>query len=134
MIAGVFILLVSKYLASLKPKARSLALSQKEKQALADQLRQLQNLKLAPQEEVIETYNVVMEILDRVELGREEGVPARVHMETLSRRLPRLAEPFINATDCFDHALYGEIEPDSKELVEFRQSTKKIFRQFDIAG
>jgi hypothetical protein len=126
--------LLQRYFRSQRPPPLVLSLSEKEKRALSETLRSMKARALTPQQEVIEVYNVVMDVLESVHLGREAGIPARTHIQALSRRLPRLSESFMEATDCFDQALYGEIEPDSGDLIKFRSSTRKIFRQFDISA
>lgn len=131
LIIGLF---VAKWLRRQKQKEVILTLTEEEKKQLADELRNIRERKLSPQQEIIETYNVMMDVLERVQLGREEGVPARVHVEHLKKRLPKMGAPLFDATDRFDEALYGDQQPGQEKLTSFRKSTKTIFKQFDIAA
>jgi hypothetical protein len=109
-------------------------LTVEERNSLQHELEKIQAKGLSPQQEVIETYNVMLKVFDLIELGREEGMPAKEFAKAAASRLPRLNEPLTDTTDCFDSSLYGDQAPTSETLKRFRRSSQKIFNQFEIAS
>ena len=130
----IVILIALRLVASLAKKNAppAMRLTQEEKKALAAELKKINQSQLSAQEEVIETYNIMLRLFNLVNMGREEGTPAKIFADRISRRLPNLGKHLTLTTRCFDNVLYGDQIPPQKLVEEFRLSSRRIFHQFDV--
>jgi hypothetical protein len=130
---GLAILLLRYFLRKKKVSPNEIRkLTRAEIKGFHQDLLRIQKAKLRPEQEIIETYNVMLKVFDLVEMGRAECVPAQIFVTQVSTKLPGLKNSLWTTTLCFEDVLYGENLPKPQSLKEFRRSAKTVFRGFNI--
>ncbi len=118
-----------------KPAVRLIQLGRKERELLRSRLMGLRRQQLRPDQEVIETYNLLLGAFDASATPRSESEPAELFAERIaqeSETFSSIVSPFRQSTRTFSRTLFGEIEVPEAELNRFRDNAARVFRFFEI--
>jgi len=118
----------------MKP-VRLIQLGQKERELLRARLKGLQRQKLRPDQEIIETYNLLLGAFDASASPRAESEPAEIFAERIAQDgevFSPIIPAFQHSTRTFSRTLYGEIEVPGTELQRFRENSARVFQFFEI--
>ncbi len=84
-------------------------------------------------QEVIETYNALLEVFKTCQAPREEWLPVDEFSEDLGGQFPPIEKGFTAATSKFSKVLYGEIEITVQDLHEFRKNVESVLTFFSLS-
>jgi hypothetical protein len=118
-----------------KPAVRLIQLGRKERELLRSRLMGLRRQQLRPDQEVIETYNLLLGAFDASATPRSESEPAELFAERIAQEgetFSSIVSPFRQSTRTFSRTLFGEIEVPEAELNRFRDNAARVFRFFEI--
>jgi hypothetical protein len=131
-VVGLFLKILLPY--TQKPKApeedKPQRASKQKRSLIYRQLQDLAKIKLSPQEEVIKKYQIFLETMDSVELGKHPSLPPTHYLADLVKDLPSLRQDFETITYAFCDVLYGEKKPEPERLRDYRNSVDRVLGQF----
>ncbi len=93
-------------------------------------LHSLSSIQMSPEQEVISSYNVLLEIFEAVQFKREQHVTPQKFLEQVSVRFPQIRAFFSGTTETFSEVLYGQKSLQESELLKFRRDMKHLFSFF----
>ncbi|CAN5505693.1 hypothetical protein BH10BDE1_BH10BDE1_12930 [soil metagenome] len=135
-LAGLLVTFVARYFSRKKPQDEEVVrqeLSPKQRQKLQTVLQRIRARGLSPNEEIVETYNLLLSIFEVGHHTREEWLPAEDFSKQISNSIPVLSGPFSGATERFSCTLYGRRDVGEAELTKFRGEVSKILQFFQLS-
>ncbi len=111
-------------------EAKPQRVDKKRRARIYDQLHELQKAKLTPEQEVIKKYQLFLETMAAVELGKDPSLPPTDYYRELSKNLPTMEKDFSNITNIFCDVLYGLKKTNGQVLQNYRASVDRILHQF----
>lgn len=114
---------------------RLIQLGQKDRDVLRARLKGLQRQKLRPDQEIIETYNLLLGAFDASASPRAESEPAEIFAVRIAQdgdAFSPIIPAFQQSTRTFSRTLFGEIEVPGSELQRFRENSARVFQFFEI--
>lgn len=101
-------------------------LSRAQKKSLKTKLKQLDQMKLSPREEVIKKYGFFLDLMEAFDRGKPIGDPPYIYYGNLKQSLPYLDQVFKGITTTFIEVFYGEVNPNQERLDFFRSRFDKL--------
>lgn len=83
-------------------------------------------------QEVIETYNAVLEVFDAANYARGSWNPVDEFSESIERQIPAIGKDFQSLTATFSDVLYGDQEIERLEMEKFRQDVSDVLKYFRL--
>lgn len=83
-------------------------------------------------QEVIETYNAVLEVFDAANYARSSWNPVDEFSESIERQIPEIGKDFQSLTATFSDVLYGDQEIERLEMEKFRQDVSDVLKYFRL--
>ena len=114
-----------------KLKKHTLGASDRERLKLLFQL--VKGRAKGDRQEVIETYNAVLEVFSAAHYPREDWNPVDEYSESIEQQIPTIGNDFQSLTATFSDVLYGEQEVERLELEKFRQDVSDILKYFRLS-
>jgi hypothetical protein len=92
----------------------------------------IQSRKIGERQEVIETYNAVLEVLDTAQYARDPWNPVEEYSLDIANQIRPIGKEFQSLTETFSDVLYGQKEVEQPRLQEFRQNVTGIQKYFRL--
>ncbi len=105
-------------------------ISREDYERLKGELSRLEKTPMKAEQEIVLRFNVSLELLQRLQYQRDDGLP----IEDYNRQLPRemhekLRSPFENMLPLFCRTIYGRETISESELTSLRRESRALFRQ-----
>ena len=103
-----------------------------ERERLRTLFRLINGRSKGDRQEVIETYNAVLEVFDAANYARGSWNPVDEFSESIERQIPAIGKDFQSLTATFSDVLYGDQEIERLEMEKFRQDVSDVLKYFRL--
>lgn len=94
--------------------------------------RALKAARLSPREEIIQSYNLLHDSLQRIQYVEQETPPSCIVYDDVRDQHASLEQAALAVTDSFARCFYGEKDVRKPELVAFRKSLQLVLKTYQL--
>lgn len=99
--------------------------SKLDKEKLVNEYRKIVKKRLTPEEEVVKTYNIFLELMDGKDIGKPQHLPTTEYTENLIKKIPNMQTDLNFLNEVFCDTLFAKKNP-AENIKLFRQSFIRI--------